>query len=100
MLEKIWYDTFDKLEKFTHELEKEKSYVAVYELKPLWRVMKSIQLRFIPNLEEKVAQRQNAAIERLDIRDVAPSAFTEAAALSFIKNLGLSCSIDPTKFDI
>lgn len=95
MIEQVWYDTFTKLEQFTHELEKVKSYVALSELKPLWRIMKSIQLRYIPVVTDEVSKRLAQVIERLEIRDVGASAWEVNPALTFMRNINMSCSIDP-----
>lgn len=95
MIEKVWYDTFAKLEQFTHELEKTKSHSALSELKPIWRIMKSVQLRYIPVVEAGVSVRLDQAVTRLEIRDVAPSAWTAEGAIRLMRNLNMSCSIDP-----
>lgn len=95
MIEQVWYDTFNKLEQFTHELEKVKSYVALSELKPLWRIMKSVQLRYIPIVTEEVGNRLHQVITRLEIRDVGASAWDADAAIKFMRNINMSCSLDP-----
>ncbi|MNO21505.1 hypothetical protein D3C76_112790 [compost metagenome] len=99
MITETWHDTFSKLETFTHELEKEKSFVALYELKPLWRIMLSVQLRYIPVLDPALTNRLKQIAERLEIRDVAPSAYPVEVACTLLGNLGYSCSIDPDSFD-
>lgn len=96
MIEQVWYDTFTKLEQFTHELEKLKSHVALSELKPLWRVMKSIQLRYVEVVTEETAKRLAQVIARLEIRDVAASAWSVESATKFMRNIHTSCSLDPT----
>lgn len=95
MIEHIWKGTFNRLEQFTHELEKEKSYVALQEMKPLWRIMKSIQLKYLPTLPEDIALRLDKMIDRLELRDIAASAWDEKTATALMNNLSLSCSIDP-----
>ncbi|MNM23080.1 hypothetical protein D3C81_334700 [compost metagenome] len=95
MIEQVWYDTFSKLEQFTHELEKVKSYTALNELKPLWRIMKSVQLRYIPIVTEEATNRLNQVISRLEIRDVAASAWEAPSAIAFMRNINMSCSLDP-----
>lgn len=96
MIEQVWYDTFTKLEQFTHELEKVKSHVALSELKPLWRVMKSIQLRYIEVVSDEASKRLEQVIARLEIRDVAASAWSADSAIKFMRNINMSCSLDPT----
>jgi len=95
MIDQIWKGTFTKLERFTLELEKEKSYVALQDMKPLWRIMKSIQLKYLPTLPEDLTPRLDKMIDRLEIRDVSASAWDEKTAISLMHNLSLSCSIDP-----
>lgn len=95
MIEQVWYDTFTKLEQFTHELEKAKSHVALSELKPIWRIMKSIQLRYVPIVKECVDVRLEQNLARLEIRDVSASAWTADGAIRLMRNLNMSCSIDP-----
>jgi hypothetical protein len=95
MIEQVWYDTFSKLEQFTNELEKVKSYVALSELKPLWRIMKSVQLRYIPVVTEEVNVRLTQLLIRLEIRDVGASAWGAPAAIKFMHNIHMSCSLDP-----
>lgn len=95
MIEQVWYDTFNKLEQFTHELEKVKSQCALSELKPLWRIMKSVQLRYIPIVTEEVSNRLHQVITRLEIRDVAASAWDVDGAIKFMRNINMSCSLDP-----
>lgn len=95
MIEQVWYDTFSKLEQFTNELEKVKSYVALSELKPLWRIMKSVQLRYIPDVTEEVNVRLTQLLIRLEIRDVGASAWEADAAIKFMRNINMSCSLDP-----
>ncbi|MNC46222.1 hypothetical protein D3C75_952310 [compost metagenome] len=99
MVAQVWNDTFDKLESFTHELEKVKSYVALNELKPLWRIVKSIQLRYLSDIDETRGSRLEKMIERLEIRDVTPTAYPEQAAEQLLTNLAYSCAIDPDSFD-
>ncbi|QTH80426.1 hypothetical protein PA10_00228 [Pseudomonas phage pPa_SNUABM_DT01] len=99
MVAQVWNDTFGKLESFTQELERVKSYVALSELKPLWRIMKSIQLRYLPVLDEDLSRRLEKMIEKLEIQDVTPTAYSEDAARTMLGNLGYSCSIDPDSFD-
>lgn len=99
MVAQVWNDTFDKLESFTHELEKVKSYVALAEIKPLWRIMRSVQLRYLPQLDDDRQRRLEKMIERLEIMEVTPTAYSEEAARTMLGNLGYSCSIDPDSFD-
>ena len=99
MLEKIWYETFQELDSFTQELEKVKSYAALEQVKPIWRILKSVQLKYVPMLKPEVQKRLEQIMQRLSIREVAPSAFTTEEAASLLTRFGMSCSIDPDHFE-
>lgn len=93
-----WMETFEKLDSFTNELEKAKSHSALQEFKPLWRIMKSIQLRYLKDIPEVTAKQLAKRMESLGIRDVAPSSFTEAECEKLLSRFNYTCSIDPDSF--
>lgn len=95
MIKAIWAETFEKLEGFTIELEKAKSTVALVEFKPLWRIMKSIQLRHVPDLAEAQMRKLDKLVQRMEIREVEPSSFTEAEAVGLLQRFCTTCSINP-----
>lgn len=99
MIEEIWYETFQELDSFTQELEKVKSYAALEQVKPIWRILKSVQLKYVPMLKPEVQKRLEQITQRLSIREVAPSAFTTDEAVSLLGRFALSCSIDPDHFE-
>lgn len=98
MIKEKWENTFFKLEEFTNQLEKAKSHSAIQEFKPLWRIMKSIQLKFVPDLNEELAVKLERIIKTMDIRDVSASAFSEVEATNLLQNFSNTCSIDPDMF--
>lgn len=80
------------------ELEKVKSHSALQGFKPLWRIMKSIQLKYLPTPPEDVAVRLGRMLDILEIRDVEQSAFSEEEAVKLLTSFGITCSIDPDSF--
>jgi len=99
MIANLWHETFSQLEEFTKELEKVKSHVALVEIKPIWRILKSIQLKYVPDLNNEVVDRLNKMVQRLDIREVAPSAFSEPEVRTLLTRFKESCGIDPDMFE-
>lgn len=95
MIEQVWHSTFKNLVEFTIELEKVKRMSALNDLKPVWRIMKSIQLAYVPQLTQETAKVLDIIIDRLEIVDVTPSAWTEKIAIPILKNLDFTCKIDP-----
>lgn len=98
MIKEIWVETFYKLEDFTDRLEKAKSHSAIQEFKPLWRIMKSIQLKHVPDVPDELAVKLERIVNGMDIRDVAASAFSEVEATEILQNFSNTCSIDPDSF--
>jgi hypothetical protein len=87
--------TFDQLEKFTAELELVKSQHALQEFKSLWRIMKAIQLKYIPDLPSDYAVKQDAMLARLDIKDVEPTEYTTEQTIQIMEGFYSTCTIDP-----
>lgn len=100
MIEQIWTATFQQLDKFTQELEKVKSHAALQQVKPIWRILKSVQLKYVPALTPEVQHRLDQIMTRLDIRDVEPSAFAVAEVSSLLERFSTSCTIDPDSFEL
>lgn len=98
MLNEKWIETFDKLERFTNELEKAKSYPALQEFKSLWRIMKSVQMKYIVDLPEEYVRKLDAMVSRLDIKEVNPSSFSVQEAVKVLESFGVTCSVDPDLF--
>lgn len=95
MIEQIWHSAFKDLVEFTSELEKIKRSTALSDLKPIWRITKSIQLAYVPQLPVEVAKKLDSIIDRFEILEVTPSAWSEKTAISILKNLSFTCNIDP-----
>lgn len=91
---KVWGITFRHLETFTQDLERVKSFSALQGVKPLWRILKSIQLRYVPTLQADVDLALVRTLSRLDIRDVSPSDFTELEAIDIMMRFGSTCALD------
>ncbi|MCY1290576.1 hypothetical protein D9M70_397300 [compost metagenome] len=98
MLNEKWMQTFDQLESFTAELERAKSHQAIQEFKSLWRIMKSIQMKFIPDLSEEYVRKLEHMVVRLDIKDVTPTAYTLEETIEVLYGFYTTCSIDPDLF--
>jgi len=94
-----WQATFDQLEHFTVELEKVKSYVALVQIKPVWRILKSVQLKYLPDLGGDVRARLDRMVERLEIQGVSATSFTEHEVESLLLRFKESCGIDPDQFE-
>lgn len=95
----IFHQTFEDFLTFTRELEKAKSYPALREIAPMWRVIKSIQLKHVPSLDEEVETKLEHLLERLEIRDVVATSFSEDDATRILVRVGISTTIDPDLFD-
>lgn len=91
MIQEVFNRAFDEVEGFTYDLEKEKSSCALVAMKPVWRIIKSIQLRYCPNLDSDRMIRLGRMIDRLEIRDVTPTDFTEKEAAQIMQNFADSC---------
>lgn len=100
MIDKTWHNTFLQLERVTLELEKTKSYLGLSEFKPLWRIMKSIQLRYVPHLADDVACKLDLVVQRLEIREVVPTSYSEEEAVGVMERFGFTCEIDPDLFEV
>ncbi len=93
-IQSVWTITLRHLETFTQDLERVRSFAALQGVKPLWRILKSIQLRYIPTLDEETEVTLSRALTRLDVRDVAPSDFTELEAIDVMMRFGSTCALD------
>lgn len=91
---KIWALTFQHLISFTATLEKSHHFAALDSIKPLWRILKSIQLRFVPDITDEDALLLERTLERLRVLDVTPSAFTEKEAAALMVSFGTTCAVD------
>jgi len=100
MIENNWYETFRLVDTFTQELEKVKSYAALEQVKPVWRILKSIQLKYVPTPKAEIAQRLEQVMARLSIREVSPSAFTKTEAVNLLARFAESCGIDPDQIEM
>jgi hypothetical protein len=99
MIENTWYAAFRQLDVFTQELEKVKSYAALDQVKPVWRILKSVQLKYVPTPNAEAAKRLEQIMARLSIREVAPSAFTLGEAVTLLTQFTESCGVDPDQFE-
>lgn len=91
---KIWGLTFRHLLSFTETLERSHHFAALASVKPLWRILKSIQLRYVPTLADDDQQLLERTLDRLNVVDVAPSTFTEKEASALMVSFGSTCALE------
>ncbi len=90
----VWVITLGHLETYTQVLERDKSFAALEGIKPLWRIMKSIQLKYLPILDQAYDEPLQRHLTRLGIRDITPSALTEREAMDLMVRFGTMCAVD------
>lgn len=95
MVRELWVSTFLKLEEFSSELEKAQPYSRAMELKPVWRIIKSIQLRHVPDPDPSIKERLDRTVKRMEIVSIASSGLNEAEAIAFLRNIMTTCTVDP-----
>ena len=91
MIKQLFQDTFDEMEGFTQDLEKEKSVFALREIKPLWRIVKSIQMKYVKDLDDDRTARLDRVIARLEIKDVVATDFNEREAVGILTGFKDTC---------
>lgn len=99
MIENTWYAAFRQLDVFTQELEKVKSYAALEQMKPVWRILKSVQLKYVPTPNAEASKRLEQIMTRLSIREVQPSAFNVEEVTALLTQFTESCGVDPDQFE-
>lgn len=95
MVSELWVSTFLKLEEFSSELERLHPYSSTMELKPLWRIIKSIQLRYVPTPDPTIEERLDRMVNRLEIVGVGSSGLDEHEAVDFLRNIMTTCTVNP-----
>jgi hypothetical protein len=91
MIKQLFNDTFDEMEGFTQDLEKEKSVTALIEMKSLWRIMKSVQIKYVKDLDEERLIRLDRIVARLEIKDVVATAFSEHEVVGILTGFKDTC---------
>ncbi|MNP89112.1 hypothetical protein D3C85_15120 [compost metagenome] len=91
MIQTLFDEAFDEIEGFTHDLEKEKSSNAINEMQSIWRIVKSIQLRYRPDLDPDRLSRLDRLIGQMGIGHVAETSFTEKEARTTLNRFKDTC---------
>lgn len=91
MIRKVFEDAFDEIEGFTQDLEKEKSFGALQEMKSVWRIVKSIQLRYCLDVDPDRLSRLDRTIDRLEIQAVAETDYSEKEAELTLRRFKDAC---------
>lgn len=93
-IDKLWCDTFKELVEFTTDLEREESTEALSAVTPLWRIMKAVQLRYVPTLDEEVERLLEDTLGRLGVYMVAPTPYGVNEVAVILTNVGVNVAID------
>lgn len=91
MIKQLFQETFDEMEGFTQDLEKEKSVIALNEIKSLWRIVKSIQMKHVKDLDDERLTRLDRVVVRLGIMDVVATDFSEKEAADILTGFKDTC---------
>ena len=91
----VWSETVQKLIPFVDSMSSSAGDYANLYCNALWRDIRAIQLRYLPDIQVENDKFLQSVVERLRDNDVNPVNCSKDAAITLLKRLQFTVSIDP-----